>query len=116
MPRWARSVAALLAAYGVIMAAAALWMPHEWDWAVFEWLSSHHAPTFSQQVAIVDVPWDTADVAGDRRNIARVLDRLVGANEHPAAVILDVEFAPCQATNSIKKLPAQAEPQPAKTQ
>ncbi len=96
MPRWAVSTAFLIGAYGVMMIAAALWMPHEWDWQAFRWASSHFAPAFSPEVSIVDVSWDGANVAQLRTRIADFLDGLVKSNQNPNAVILDVEFLPCQ--------------------
>ena len=78
------------------MSAAILWMPHEWDWQVFKWLSARVAPSFSQEVSIVDVAWDGSDIASFRRRIAGFLDGLVKSNQRPDAVILDVEFVPCQ--------------------
>jgi hypothetical protein len=80
------------------MLTAALWMPHEWDWAVFQWLSSRSLPTFSQQVSIVDVPWVPSDVPSNRRRIAAFLDRVVSSGQRPLAIVLDVEFDPCQST------------------
>ncbi|MEO6835974.1 MAG: toll/interleukin-1 receptor domain-containing protein [Candidatus Tumulicola sp.] len=95
MPRWAVSIGLLAGVYAAVMTAAALWMPHEWDWQVLRWLGSRVAPSFSQEVAIVDVAW-TSDVASNRRRIASFLDGLVRSNQRPNAVILDVEFDPCQ--------------------
>lgn len=86
----------LAVAYVVVMVAAALWIPHEWDWHVLKWMSSRVPPTFSPEVSIVDVPWNVADVAGDRRRIAAFLNGLVASGARPGAVILDVEFWPCQ--------------------
>jgi hypothetical protein len=80
------------------MAAAALWMPHEWDWQVLRWLSSRVAPTFSPEVSIVDVDWDRSDLASSRRRIANFLDGLVRSDQRPNAVILDIEFGPCQSS------------------
>jgi hypothetical protein len=78
------------------MAAAALWLPHEWDWTVFQWLSARVAPEFSQDVSIVDLAWDPQDLSSDRRRIAAFLNGLVASKQRPSAVILDVEFGPCQ--------------------
>ncbi len=78
------------------MIAAALLMPHEWDWLALKWLSSRATPAFSPEVSIVDVSWNPTDIAGDRRRIADFLDGLVKSNQRPYAVILDVEFDPCQ--------------------
>ena len=78
------------------MAAATLWLPHEWDWTVFQWLSSRFAPEFSQEVSIVDLDWDPHDVASNRRRIAAFLNGLVASKQRPSAVILDIEFDPCQ--------------------
>jgi hypothetical protein len=96
VPRWIVSIGLLAGIYAVIMTAAALWMPHEWDWQVLKWLSSRVAPTFSPEVSIVDVPWNLSDFAGDRHRVADFLDGLVASNQRPSAVILDVEFLPCQ--------------------
>jgi hypothetical protein len=93
--RWVVSTGLLVGAYVVIMIAAALWMPHEWDWRVLQWLSSGVAPTFSPEVSIVDVDW-SLDIASDRRRIADFLNGLVRSNQRPSAVVLDVEFGPCQ--------------------
>jgi hypothetical protein len=96
VPRWAGNVAVLGGIYVAVMAAAALWMPHEWDWSVFQWLSSRVTPTLSPEVSIVDVDWDPTDVPSNRRRIAAFLDGLVRSDRRPNAVILDVEFDPCQ--------------------
>ena len=80
------------------MIAAALWMPHEWDWQVLRWLGSSVAPTFSPEVSIVDIDWNPTDFAKDRRRIANFLDGLARRNRRPGAVILDVEFGPCQSS------------------
>jgi TIR domain len=96
MPRWVVSVGLLTGIYVAVMTAAALWMPHEWDWQVLKWLSSRVAPTFSPEVSIVDVDWNLSDIASDRRRIANFLDGLVKSNQRPSAVILDVQFDPCQ--------------------
>jgi hypothetical protein len=98
VPRWIARIGVLVAAYALIMAAAALWMPHEWDWLVLKWMSSRVAPTFSAEVSIVDVSWNLSDVASDRRRIADFLDGLVKSRQRPSGVILDVEFQPCQST------------------
>ena len=77
------------------MVAAALWLPHEWDWDAWEWLSQRHPPTFdAAEISIVDVPWG-ADIAVDRRRIAAFLNELVDRRQHPPAVVLDVQFKPC---------------------
>ena len=96
VPQWVVSIGLLVGAYAVVMTAAALWMPHEWDWQVLKWLSSRVAPSFSPEVSIVDVDWNLSDIASDRRRIADFLDGLVKSNQRPSAVILDVEFDPCQ--------------------
>ncbi len=98
VPRWAGSIGVLLVLYAAVMIAAALWMPKEWDWKVFGWLSARVQPALSQEVSIVDVDWDPADVPSNRRRIAAFLDGLVKSNQRPNAVILDVEFDPCQST------------------
>jgi len=97
LPRWAGSLTVLGGIFVAAMIAAALWMPKEWDWSVFHLLSSRVAPAFSPEVSIVDVAWDTGDVASNRRRIAAFLDGLVASKHRPSAVILDVEFDPCQA-------------------
>src|SRR5580700_4255220 len=94
--RWVVSTGLLLSAYAVILAGAALWMPHEWDWRVLQWFGSRVAPTYSPEVSIVDVDWSLTDLARDRRRVADFLNGLVKSNQRPSAVILDVEFSPCQ--------------------
>jgi hypothetical protein len=96
MPLRGASIGLLAVLYAAVMVAAALWMPHEWDWRVFRLLSSRVAPTFAQQVSIVDVQRDPADIPSFRRRIASFLDGLVKNNRRPRAVIVDVEFDPCQ--------------------
>lgn len=96
MPRWFTRVATLGAAWIALVTASALWLPHEWDWKVFELLSSEHRPTFSPDVAIIDVAWNTADLPSNRRRIAAVLDRLRMAKSPPLAAVVDVVFDPCQ--------------------
>ncbi|MBV8198052.1 MAG: hypothetical protein JO263_07950, partial [Candidatus Eremiobacteraeota bacterium] len=95
MPRWAISTGVLIGVYLVVIIAAALWIPHEWDWHALQWLGSRVTPAFSPEVTIVDVDW-SPDIASDRRRIADFLDGLVRSNRRPNAVILDVEFGPCQ--------------------
>lgn len=70
-------------------------MPHEWDWHVLNWLSWRVAPSFSPDVILVDVDW-SSDIASDRRRISDFIDGIVQSNRRPSAVILDVEFLPCQ--------------------
>jgi hypothetical protein len=96
MPRWVVSVGLLAGIYAAVITAAALWMPHEWDWQALRWLSVRVAPAFSPEVGIVDVDWNRSDLASNRRKIANFLDGLVNSNQRPSAVILDVEFEPCQ--------------------
>lgn len=96
MPRWAGSIALLAGIYIAVMLVAAMFLPHEWDWDVFGWLSARHAPAFSSEVAIVDLAWDPNDIAADRRHVVRFLDGLVASNQRPLATILDIEFGPCQ--------------------
>lgn len=95
VPRWIGRIGFLAVAYVAIMAVAALWIPHEWDWHVLRWVSARVPPAFSPEVSIVDVAW-SADIASDRRRIAAFLDGMVAHNARPSAVILDVEFMPCQ--------------------
>jgi hypothetical protein len=95
VPRWVVSTGLLVLIYAAIMTAAALWMPHEWDWLALKWLGARLSPDFSSEVSIVDIPWNS-DVASNRRRIATFLDGLVKSNDRPNAVILDVEFDPCQ--------------------
>jgi hypothetical protein len=71
-------------------------MPHEWDWQVLRYLSSRVPPAFSTEVSIVDVDANPVDVPAYRRRIADFLQGLVRSNQRPNAVILDVEFDPCQ--------------------
>lgn len=96
MPRWVVRVGLLAGVYAIVMTAAALWMPHEWDWHVLNWLSWRVAPTFSPDVIIVDVDWNAADIPSDRRRVSDFIDGLVRSNRRPSAVILDIEFLPCQ--------------------
>lgn len=96
MPGWLVRIGLLAVIYVLIMAGAALWMPHEWDWQVLNLLSSRAPPAFSPDVVIVDVDWNLTDIASDRRRIADFVDGLVRSNRRPTAVILDVEFLPCQ--------------------
>lgn len=95
MPRWVGRIGLLAGVYAIVMTSAALWMPHEWDWHVLNWLSSRVAPAFSPDVIIVDVDWNS-DIASDRRRISDFVDGLVRSDRRPSAVILDVEFLPCQ--------------------
>ena len=96
MPRWAASLGVLAGVYVAIMLAAALWMPHEWDWAAFQWLSSRVPPAFSGEVSLVDVDWDPTDIPSNRRRVAEFLNGLVASKQRPKAVVLDIEFDPCQ--------------------
>lgn len=98
MPRFIISTALLAGVYVAVLAVAALWMPHEWDWQVLRWLSSRVPPTFSSEVSIVDIDADPSDVPAFRRRIAAFLDGLARSNQRPSAVILDVEFEPCQSS------------------
>jgi hypothetical protein len=82
--------------YVVVVAVGAFLLPHEWDWHVLQWLGGRVAPAFSRDVTIVDVDWSPSDIASDRRRIADFLNGLVRSNQRPNAVILDVEFYPCQ--------------------
>jgi hypothetical protein len=96
MPRWTASLGFLAGVYFATMAVAAYWLPHEWDWEVLRWLSAGVPPTLSSDVSIVDVDRDPSDVPAFRRRIAEFLDGLVKSSHQPGAVILDVEFVPCQ--------------------
>ncbi|MBV8530395.1 MAG: TIR domain-containing protein [Candidatus Eremiobacteraeota bacterium] len=96
MPRWVVSAGLLAGIYAAAMIGAALWLPHEWDWQVLKWLGAHVAPTFSPEVSIVDVDWNLSDFASNRRRVANFLDGLVKSNQRPSAVILDIQFDPCQ--------------------
>ncbi len=96
MPRFLFSTALLVGIYVAVLAVAALWMPHEWDWQVLRWLSSRVPPAFSSEVGIVDIDTDPANVPAFRRQIAAFLDGLTHSNQRPNAVILDIEFDPCQ--------------------
>lgn len=78
------------------MSAAALWLPHEWDWSFFQWLSSKSEPTFSQRITIVNIPWNPSDLPTNRLVLARFLGALAASGARPEAVILDIEFDPCQ--------------------
>jgi len=96
LPRWLTGLAALIAIYCAVMLAAALWMPHELDWVVYEWVSVTNPPAFSDSVQIVDVPWDSNDVAANRRHVARFLGSILARHEKPSAVIFDIQFIRCQ--------------------
>jgi len=96
MPRWTASLGFLVGIYFATMAVAAFWMPHEWDWQVLKWLSADVPPMLSSDVSIVDIDRNPANVPAFRRRIASFLDGLVKSNHRPSAVILDVEFVPCQ--------------------
>ena len=98
MPRFVFSTALLAGIYVAVLAVAALWMPHEWDWQVLRWLGSRVPPTFSSEVGIVDIDTDPANVPAFRRRIAAFLDGLTRSNQRPSAVILDIEFDPCQSS------------------
>jgi hypothetical protein len=100
LPRWLTSVAALVAVYCSAMLAAVLWMPHEQDWVIYEWLSVNTPPAFSDSVRIVDIPWDSSpgDVAVNRRYVAGFLNGLLARHQTPTAVIFDIQFVPCQST------------------
>ena len=86
MPRFLFSTALLAGIYVAVLAVAALWMPHEWDWQVLRWLSSRVPPTFSSEVGIVDIDTDPANVPAFRRRIAAFLDGLTRSNQRPSAV------------------------------
>ncbi len=92
------STALLLAVYVVTVTAAAFLIPHEWDWKALQWVNARGAPTFSQDVRIVDVLWnsDPAAIPSNRQRVAAFLGALVASDQRPAAVILDIEFKPCQ--------------------
>jgi hypothetical protein len=96
VPRWASGVGVLAGVYVAVMLAAALWMPKEWDWTAFQWLSSRVPPAFSDDVSIVDIAWDPSDIPSNRRRVAAFLNGLVASKQRPSAVILDIEFDPCQ--------------------
>ncbi len=96
MPRWTASLGFLVGVYFATMAVAAFLLPHEWDWEALRWLSAGIPPTLSSDVSIVDVNRDPSDVPAFRRRIAEFLDGLVKSSHRPGAVILDVEFVPCQ--------------------
>ncbi|HVS45215.1 MAG TPA: toll/interleukin-1 receptor domain-containing protein [Verrucomicrobiae bacterium] len=96
LPRWLTGVTALVAIYCAVMLAAALWMPHELDWVVYEWVSVSNPPTFSDNVRIVDVPWDREDVAANRRYVTSFLGGILGRRQTPSAVIFDIQFIRCQ--------------------
>jgi hypothetical protein len=96
VPRWIGSVGLLAGVYAVVMTATVFWMPHEWDWHVLNLLSSGVAPAFSPDVVIVDLDWSLSDIASDRRRISDFIDGLVRSDRRPSALILDVEFLPCQ--------------------
>lgn len=95
LPRWLTGVTALAAIYCLVMLAAALWMPHELDWVVYEWISVNNPPAFSDDVRIVDVPWDSNDLPANRRYVAGFLGGLLGQHQKPRAVIFDIQFMRC---------------------
>jgi hypothetical protein len=96
IPRWASHLGVLIGVYFAVMAGAALWLPHEWDLAFWDRVSSQHAPAFDRdEVAIVDVPWSD-DKALDRTRIATFLATLTASSQTPDAVVLDVQFGPCE--------------------
>lgn len=92
---WVGLTALLFGAYLVVMIAAALWMPHEWDWRALQWLSARTAPAFSQDVTIVDIPWnpDPSELPTNRLRLAAFLDGLVASKDQPNGVILDFELS-----------------------
>lgn len=97
LPRWVTSLAVLIGAYVAVMTGAALWLPHDWDWGAWDLLSATHAPVFdADEIRIVDVPWTTDNLVADRRRITAFLDDLAAHKEIPAAVILDIQFGPCE--------------------
>ncbi len=96
---WVRQSATLVGLYAALMCLLALWMPvwHDLDWRFFQSISATHAPAISPKIALVDVSsWNPEDPPGDRRTVARFLHQIVAAKQHPKAVILDIEFGPCQ--------------------
>jgi hypothetical protein len=97
LPRWATNIVVLIGAYVGVMIAAALWLPHEWDWSVWGWLNAMHPPTFQAgKISIVDVPWDPDDIPGNRKKIALFLTQIVKSPQKPEALILDVQFGTCR--------------------
>ncbi len=99
VPVWVRQSATLVGLYAALMCLLALWMPvwHDLDWRFFQSISATHAPAISPKIALVDVSsWNPEDPPGDRRTVARFLHQIVAAKQHPKAVILDIEFGPCQ--------------------
>ncbi len=96
LPRWLTGIASLIAVYGVVMLAAAIWMPHELDWVMYEWVSISNPPVFSDSVQIVDVPWDSNDVAANRRYVTGFLGGVLARHETPSAIIFDIQFIRCQ--------------------
>jgi TIR domain/CHASE2 domain len=99
IPSWIRQTVVLVVIYVVVMVVLTVWVPvwHEWDWNFFQWVSSMHRPTLSPAIALVDIrSWDPDDIAVDRRTVAAFLDRLVDSTQRPKAVILDIDFGPCQ--------------------
>jgi hypothetical protein len=96
VPRGLSSIVVLILIWLAVMTGAGWLLPHELDWRVLAWLGDRVAPQFSPDVGIVDVAWDPSDIARNRLRIADFLDGLVKSGARPAAVILDVEFDPCQ--------------------
>ena len=96
---WIRQTAILTGIYVALLYVLALWMPvwHDLDWRFFQWVSAKHTPTISSKISLVDVrSWDPGDRPADRHTVARFLHRLVMSKQLPKAIILDIEFGPCQ--------------------
>ena len=102
MPRWASRWSVLVAAWIMIVAAAALWIPRDWDWRVFSRLAAFTRPAFSEYVQIANIAWQKDDPI-TRRRVAALLDHLVGAGQRPNAVILDIEFANCNSCGAARE-------------
>jgi len=93
---WLRPTAILVGAYAALLGVATFLLGpawHEWDWAVFQYLSDLHAPAFASSVRVVDLAdYEKNAPARDRLTIARFLDGLRVQRRQPAAVLLDLYF------------------------
>jgi hypothetical protein len=79
VPRFFGSVAVLVGTYVVAMIAAALWLPHEWDWAAFSPLRSRPPldPAIMGSAKVCDASFFSAEFVllnGSRRQAAQAFD------------------------------------------
>ena len=70
------------------------------DSKVAAWLYSRFPPVLSQQVALVDIyDYDTQNYPRDRETVAKFLRAVLAhPQQRPDAVIVDIEFGPCEET------------------